>query len=200
MSESGEIRIGQEIGKILGRRYIWCACEVCGKYRWVQSKEGQPTKRRCISCANKETGKRQRGENHPNWKGGRFLDSEDGYVFIRLESNDFFYPMARANGYVAEHRYVMAKKLGRCLQSWELVHHKGVRYDDIRNRSDNLEDNLEMATRGSHAIEHSKGYRDGYVKGLTDGRLKQIEELKQMIEEQGKQIRLLRWERKTTID
>lgn len=33
--------------------------------------------------------------------------------------------------------------------------------------------------QGSHAVEHNKGYRDGYQKGLFDGRNRQIEELKQ---------------------
>ena len=176
MPKIGEIRKASEVGKKGKAKYIWHACEGCGKERWVQCRKGIPIRHLCPSCAMTRTF----GEGNRNWKGGR-IKTSIGYISVRVYPDDFFYPMATKAGYVLEHRLVMAKKLGRCLQSWELVHHKGIRYSDIRNRADNLEDNLKMTTGGSHAIEHSKGYHDGYAKGLIDGQLKQIKELKARI-------------------
>lgn len=184
MPRLGEIRKGKEIGyKSLDQRYRWTACLDCGKERWARICNGQPRCLRCASCGAKHAYARGReilrGDKSPFWKGGRYEDKQ-GYIRIRLELDDFFYPMANIRGYVKEHRLVMAKSLGRCLQSWEIVHHKGIRYSGIKNRSDNLEDNLELTTIGSHSIEHSKGYGDGFQKGLRDGRSKQIEECKQI--------------------
>ena len=111
-----------------------------------------------------------------------------GYIQIKLQPEDFFFPMADRQNYVLEHRLVVAKSLGRNLHPWEIVHHKGIRYSGIENKSDNLEDNLELSNnQGEHILNHSKGYKDGYQKGLADGRTKQIDELRQ-------EIRLLRWE------
>ena len=45
------------------------------------------------------------------------------YIRVKLKPSDWFYSMADARGYVLEHRLVMAKHLGRCLQAWEIVHH-----------------------------------------------------------------------------
>jgi len=179
MPEIGEIRRGREIGKDYYGRYIWCACERCGKERWVALRRGIPRSHFCYVCAN-------RGNKNPKWKGGR--RNHQNYVLVWLHSDDFFYPMIKKDGCVREHRLVMAKHLGRNLQPWEIVHHKnGI-------RSDNRIENLELTTLGSHSIEHSKGYRDGYQKGLIDGRLKQIQELLEGQKELKLEIRLLRLE------
>lgn len=77
--------------------------------------------------------KRPTMEEHFGWKGGRFKSK--GYIWIRLAKDDPFYCMTRKDGSVCEHRYVVAKAIGRPLLKEETVHHKnGVRDDnDLSN-------------------------------------------------------------------
>lgn len=171
-NEIGDVVRGYDIGKKRGDKYVWYACISCGEQRWVILRKGKPQSERCVVCAHKLL----RGAGNPFWKGGR-AKASGGYILVRLESDDFFYPMANHLGYVPEHRLVMAKCLGRCLQSWEEVHHK----DGIK--AHNVWSNLYLTTKGNHAAEHNKGYQDGYRKGLTNGRLKQVQELKAENEE-----------------
>jgi len=132
----------------------------------------------CQSCAVK-------GKRNKNWKGGRTRTNE-GYVAILLHPESPYFEMANIGRkkrlkscYVFEHRLVMAKHLGRCLNSFEIVHHKnGI-------RDDNRLSNLHLSTKQTHIKEHQMGYRDGFNKGYQDGQTEVIKELT-------KEIRLLR--------
>ena len=137
----GEKRIGLEIGKKGRHAYIWLACADCGKERWVYIVRQNPSHQRCRVCE----GKTRKGDKCWNWKGGRHLDSR-GYVLVQLSAGDTFYPMVDHKRYVAEHRLVMAKHLGRCLAKKELVHHvNGI-------KADNHIENLELLSRTSHRL------------------------------------------------
>ena len=162
MPSIGDIATGKEIGRS-AYQYIWVACKECAQERWALSVKGKVQSNSCRPCFLVKLHQRLlKGENHPKWKGGRIIHA-DGRISILVRPDDFFYPMANARGYVQEHRLVVAKKLGRCLQSWETVHHKdGAKYHNESN-------NLELTTTGSHSLAHSKGYRDGYIKGYRDG-------------------------------
>lgn len=64
----------------------------------------------------------------------------NGYILVHEPDH----PSADANGFIREHRVVMANMLGRELESNEEVHHKnGV-------RSDNRPENLELWLKGTH--------------------------------------------------
>lgn len=169
MPEIGEIRRAEEIGyKSKGSKYIWAACEACGKERWVCFKKGKPEQKRCLSCGMKlsqNTKGKLRGSNHSVWKGGKYK-CYDGYLRVWLHPDDFYYPMTDHKGYVLEHRLVIAKSLNRCLLKTEHVHHK----DGIRDH--NELSNLELVSPANHTL------RSGLCANC----------------ELRKEIRLLRWQ------
>ncbi len=76
---------------------------------------------------NSETSK---GNKNGNWKGGRKFNSH--YYFV-LKPN---HPYTDKYGYIAEHRLVMEKHLGRYLKRSEVVHH--INYKKTDNRLENL--------------------------------------------------------------
>lgn len=71
------------------------------------------------------------GPGHTGWKGG--VRIVKGYRHLYRPDH----PMATKQGYVAEHRLVMAEALGRLLDSQEVVHH--IDGDPLNNERANLE-------------------------------------------------------------
>ncbi|MBU2249764.1 MAG: HNH endonuclease [Gammaproteobacteria bacterium] len=101
-------------------------------------KNGKPQTKRCASCAGKESAKIRihSGDKHWHWKGGRQI-TKLGYVEVKLLPDSPYYSMAGKDGYIYEHRLIMAQHLGRCLEKGEEVHHaNGIKHD---NRFENFE-------------------------------------------------------------
>jgi len=133
MPEIGEIKsVGPPGDK---HRRIWVICPVCKNGRWVilSATKRESFTGRCHQCNALLRG------GYRIKKGGRYQThgKTGGYVYVLLQPDDFFYSMANTDGYVHEHRLVMAKHLGRCLHTWEIVHHRNHIRDD--NRIENLE-------------------------------------------------------------
>lgn len=173
----GEIRKGLELGLSNVSKYIYTPCEVCNTPNWVSLyhiNRGEYTI--CMPCRSKSrSGSRSREKSH-RWKGGTYTN-KNGYKWVTLKPDDPLMVMARKKGSarIQEHRLVMARSLGRPLDKQEVVHHK----NGIKN--DNRLDNLELTTNGQHALDHHKGYKDGYINGLSEGRTRQVRELRSQI-------------------
>lgn len=94
----------------------------------------------------------KQGKNNPmwgkraaTWNGGR--KKHQGYWMIWKPNH----PLAQKNGYIAEHRLVMEKKIGRYLKRKELVHHIN------EKRDDNRIENLKLIFQPEHVSLHQKG-------------------------------------------
>ena len=129
---------GKEIGMKSSNRYIWTICPDCNEGRWVRLRKNQSIYIRCRSCA--RTGKRNHnfgkfGKNSPRWIDGKRKDGQ-GYIRVLVSKTSPFAKMRGSSKYVREHRLVMAEHLGRCLESWEKVHH--INMDNTDNRIENL--------------------------------------------------------------
>lgn len=80
------------------------------------------------------------GKNNPFWNGGK-TTHQRGYILVRKPNH----PLSNSRGYVAEHRLVMEKHLGRYLDKDEVVHHIN------KNVKDNRIENLQLfKNHGTH--------------------------------------------------
>ncbi len=181
MPTLGDIKNGLHIGFTNSNRYIWAACIKCGKQRWVKiNRDGNPKSRYCKNCVLKDAVK-PKGEQSANWHGGK-VKNGPYFMVIIYPDNPFFVMARKANShpkwhtyYVEEHRLIMAKHLGRCLTSDEIVHHKnGV-------KDDNRIENLYLTERSKHKLgfgeAFQEGYELGYKKGYWDAIMKSKQEV-----------------------
>lgn len=88
----------------------------------------------------RDAGAKQK-QNRPPGKDGYIVG--DGYWYIRVAADDPMAEMRNSHGMVAEHRLVVARKLGRPLRRDESVHHID------GNRLNNDESNLQLRN-GNH--------------------------------------------------
>lgn len=104
------------------KKYV--VCPFCDQGRWVRvdAFRNESFTGMCQQCHNKIITERR--ENHGRWKGGK-TKSAHGYICVRVENDDPMISMVKkGSNYVYLHRLTMAKRIGRPLYAWEVVHHK----------------------------------------------------------------------------
>ena len=132
---------------------------------------GLPNNIRCKSCASKLSHKTRdnsyykRGAECYQWKGGRHKDV-NGYMIVWVDRLSPYYSMTGKSEDMPEHRLVMAQHLGRCLEKWEIVHHKNGIKDD--NRIGNL---MLLPEKSYHVVD---SYAKSYIAKL-EKRVKELE-------------------------
>jgi len=80
-------------------------------------------------------------DKHPPWY--------NQYITVKLPPGSPYMPMANKDGYIPEHRLIIAQHLGRCLTRREIVHHIDGKKQD--NRIENLE---LRSSNGEHTSFH----------------------------------------------
>lgn len=149
------------------------ACAVCGKTKtmpqaWLRKVRNPTCSRQCNGvlrgaewakhghkgAAARKTFTPLMGAANPAWKGGATYRKRRGnYVSVKyVRCPPEFISMARKDGYVMEHRLVMARWVGRPLLRKECVHHKD------HNPLNNVRGNLELwpCNRTHKLAEHGR--------------------------------------------
>lgn len=124
----------------LGRNeHYYCSRQCNGKVRGQEWKKFAHLGRaNWTDKSNQELRIRMVGSNNPAWKGGvTYFKKHGNYAGVVYVRSPYEYlPMARKDGYIMEHRLVMAKHIGRLLKREEIVHH--IDHNPSNNEISNL--------------------------------------------------------------
>uniref|UniRef100_A0A6M3LPF1 Putative homing endonuclease n=1 Tax=viral metagenome TaxID=1070528 RepID=A0A6M3LPF1_9ZZZZ len=169
----GEIVRGHTLGYKCDDPHVKARCPICGKTRWVAFHNLRRRPGKCPHCCNLGNicSEETKLKLHNRFCIGKRKTS-GGYIEVWIPKTDFYYLMAYSNGYVLEHRLVVAQHLGRCLHRWEIVHHKN------HIRDDNRVGNLQLVSDDRHMQIT-----------IQENRIRQLEE---KIEKQRREIKLLK--------
>ena len=148
-------------------------CDLCEKpiYRrpsTLKINAGKFCSRACRNKAHRRFGKtgpnpKLQGANNPAWKGGvtQFKKKGNYTGVIYRRAPEHLKPMGRKDGYIMEHRMVMAQMCGRLMSRQEVVNHID------HNPSNNAPSNLEMwPDNGSHKKAESGKIVEGAANRL----------------------------------
>ena len=152
------------------------SCDDCGtettttwnNYNNAQKRHNRSGETYCKRCSGKKNGVKSRGrkwkkkphqiqtrEQHPSWKGGRYVSS-DGYIMVNVKIGRHSNQSGWGN-YKKEHVVVMEKHLNRKLRKNEVVHHiNGI-------KTDNSLENLFLTDHRGHRTLHSSLMGIGYM-------------------------------------
>jgi len=164
----------------VGARPVTIQCAVCGKERvmpaaWRKKVTTPTCSRHCngklralvlVKNGYRQVGPRGpnpklQGQANPAWKGGVTLKRPKGNYkgVIYVRAPDWAKPMARKDGYIMEHRLVMATMCGFLLTRTEVVDHLD------HNPSNNAPANLRLYPTNA---DHKRGERGRFVPGVAN--------------------------------
>lgn len=145
-----------------GLELVTKTCLSCGKgfdliKRITRLRPAKYCSRKCVNLS-KRTGKSPKTVN--------------GYLYLWKPDH----PQANCDGYVAEHRLIMEKSIGRHIEPEEIVHHIN------HTRNDNRIENLQLvASNSEHNLLHSKEITQRMKRYWTpENRLKKSEAIKEL--------------------